>query len=267
MDTAIAIITHAIRMLTYDIRTTFRILLPPLILVVGSAIVAAALAPAALEMLYTQRPATTPPSAGSLMTLFFMGAVGLTGYALMAILWHRHVLLDDSARARATRPDLSTFFSYLWRATLVGLVQILVSIPIAFTMALVGGATLVGNGASSLLVLVVLGVISGVVFLWVALRISVVLPAAAMGQKMRIAESWQTTARAATPILGVAVLLALLNGVISLVVPVLLPAAPGVRLVLETLIYALEGLVFISVLTTLYGNLVEGRPLSLPTEA
>ncbi len=266
MNTAMAIISHAVRMLTYDTRTTLQILLPPLALVVGSAAAAAVLAPSALHLLYIQVPNEDLPTVASLAVLLGLGIIGLTGYALMAILWHRHVLLNGDARSAALRPDVTTVFSYLWRATLVGLVQMLVSIPIAFAMALVGGAALSTGASPSLLIFVVLGVLSGVLFLWVALRISVVLPAAAMDRKMRIAESWQITASAATPILGVALILALLNGVISLAATTLLPDAPGVRLVFETAIYALEGLVFISVLTTLYGHLVEGRPLDQPTE-
>ncbi|MFC6586772.1 hypothetical protein ACFQDZ_05685 [Sulfitobacter pacificus] len=41
----------------------------------------------------------------------------------------------------------------------------------------------------------------------------------------------------------------------------LLPVTGGLAILAHTIIYVVEGLVFISVLTTLYGHLVEGRSL------
>jgi len=49
--------------------------------------------------------------------------------------------------------------------------------------------------------------------------------------------------------------------VISLISNAILPDGIGMSVIMQTLIFIIEGLVFISVLTTLYGHLVEGRSL------
>jgi hypothetical protein len=105
------------------------------------------------------------------------------------------------------------------------------------------------------------GILAGILFVWVALRLSVVLPAAALGNGMRIGESWAATAPVSNALWGVAVLLALLNVVISLITVAVLPDGLAIAMIVQTVIYIVEGLVFISVLTTLYGHLVEGRSL------
>jgi hypothetical protein len=263
MTRAMAIFTHALRMLVFDAGTTLRVLLPALALVLGSAIIGAMLAPEALALFYDpSAPDSLPepsmlPDPASVSALLVLGLVGLLGYALLAILWHRHVLLNGPERD-GIRPGTGVVLGYIWRAILVGLVQFLVAIPIGLVLALMGGAAGAG-GLSPTLVLA--GVLAGILFLWVALRLGVVLPAAALGITMPLAEGWRVTAPLANTLWGVAALLAVLNALISLGAGLLLPAAPGVRLVVESAIYLAEGLVFISVLTTLYGHLVEGRPL------
>jgi hypothetical protein len=111
------------------------------------------------------------------------------------------------------------------------------------------------------LAILLIGVLGGLAFLWIALRISLVLPAAAVGNTISLRESWETTAPMSATIWGIAALLAGLNMCIMGLTDVLLPNQGGFALIAQTAVYLIEGIVFISVLTTLYGNLVEGRSL------
>jgi hypothetical protein len=95
----------------------------------------------------------------------------------------------------------------------------------------------------------------------VALRISLILPAAALSARMSIPDSWEATRTVAASLWGVALILAGLNLVLYLIAGLLLPGQFGASFVIRTMFFALEGLIFISILTTLYGHLVEGRSL------
>ena len=261
MNNAMAILAHALRMLAHEPRTTLKVILPALLIVIGSAVAAVAFVPDALIALQTVDPALSLPPASTLLLLFALGVTGLVGYALMAILWHRHVLLNSDTRDANLRPDSGLVMGYLWRAIVLGFVQLLIAIPIALAIAVLGGAGAVVTGGANTMLFVIIGVVAGVIFIWIALRLSVVLPAAALGNLMPIRESWQITTPAANVLWGVAVLLAVINTLFNYIGTAIMPVDPAMALVFQTVFFIIEGMVFISVLTTLYGHLVENRPL------
>lgn len=259
MNNAMALLAHALRMLTHEPGTTFRVIAPALLIVIGSAVAAVVLAPDALLSLQTDPENFVLPPPSSIFLLLFLGLAGLVGYALMAILWHRHVLLNGTEDQTGLRPGFSVILPYLWRATVLALVQFLAAIPIGMAIAIVGS---IGAALSfGVTLFLIMGILAGVLFVWIALRLSVVLPAAALGNTMRISKSWEVTAPIANTLWGLAVLLAALNLIISLATAAIMPDGFAMAMIMHTVIYILEGLVFISVLTTLYGHLVEGRSL------
>lgn len=255
MHKATAFFAHALNMLFDAPSTTLRVILPAILWVMGSAALAGVFADDALRAVQRALQSPAPPPNDQLLVLMICGVAGILGYALMAVLWHRHVLLDRSAPAEV-RPGMKIYWGYVWRAIVLGFAQFLAAISLGLAMMLLSGLT--GSGTSALMLI---GLVAGVAFLWVALRLSLVLPAAAMGQVMPIRESWQVTAPLASTLWALAVLLAVVNTMLGVISGVLLPDDPGVRLLLDSVLYIIEGLVFISVLTTLYGHLVEGRKL------
>ncbi len=259
MSTALAILAHALRMLIFDTSTTLRVLMPPILLVLGCSLGIAVLAPDTLAALRAPALGEVLPSPSGMALFLAFGVIGLLGYALMAVLWHRHVLLNGAEDIEELRPDLSVFLGYIWRAIVVGLVQFLAAIPLTLVIALLGSA-FVSDGPTSTLPITLIGVLGSIVFIWIAMRFSVVLPAAAIGQRMPVLESWQITGAVAAELWGVAALLTGLNTLIY-VAALALPDGGIVAVLAHTSIYIVEGLVFVSVLTTLYGHLVEGRSL------
>lgn len=254
MNRATALFAHALNMLFHSPATTLRVILPAILWVIGAAALAGVLAGDALALM--QAPSEeTPPPMGQVLVLMACGLVGVLGYALMAILWHRHVLLHDSGAERV-HPGTALFWRYIWRAVVLGFAQFLAALPIGLGMLLLSGLT-----GSSPAALMLIGLVAGVAFLWIALRLSLVLPAAAMGQAMALRDSWQVTAPLAGTLWALAVLLAVVNTLLGVISGLLMPDDMGLRLLLDTLLYIIEGLVFVSVLTTLYGHLVEGRAL------
>lgn len=263
MTKALAIFAHALRMLTHEPTTTFRVIAPALLVVLASVIAAVILVPDTLAGLQAP-PEAAPnevnlPDGSSALTLLLLTIAAVVGYALMAILWHRHVLLNGTGVDSTLAAGTSVIGGYLWRAFIVGAVQFLIAIPIAIVVAILGGVGAALTGGVALLF--VLGVLAGVIFVWLALRLSVVLPAAALGNSMRVGESWEATAQISRALWGLAALLALINASVSLISAAIVPDGLALSMAVQTVIFILEGLVFISVLTTLYGHLVEGRPL------
>ena len=262
MATALALISHAIRMLVFETGTTFKVVMPAILLVLGSTLVSVILLPDTIAALQADPEDMILPSAGEIGLLAVFGLGALLGYVLMAILWHRHVLLSGTDNVDELRPSPSIVLSYVWRAILVGLMQLLATIPIVIGTAALGaviGMT-AGLGGSAFPGLII-GLLSGVVFVWIALRLSVVLPAAALGHSMRIFESWRETAPIAGPLWGVAALLAAINIGINGLAAMILPEAAVASALIAACVYLIEGLVFVSVLTTLYGHLIERRTL------
>ena len=259
MNTALAILAHALRMLIFDTKTTLRVVLPALIVVMGCSLAIAVLAP---EMIAYMQEAPETPVPFALQTVFSFlafGLIGLMGYALMAILWHRHVLLNGAENPEDLRPDGHIFLNYIWRAIVVGIAQMVAAVPITVLIGVIGSALLQNNPTD--LLAMPLGLASNIIFVWIAMRLSVVLPSAAIGRSMSMRDSWQATRPVSAPLWGVAVLLSGLNICVYMISAIALPEAGTISAMAVTFIYILQGLIFVSILTTLYGHLVEGRSL------
>lgn len=251
MINAPALFSHALRMLVHNPSVTFRVLMPGLLMVFAASLAMAYFMPDQMwspTLTPDQVELLDPSTAGAIL---LAGLIWLAGYALTAIFWHRHVLLMGSDRDAPLFPGLGVSLGYIWRVIIVGLIQMLAAIPILAVTAAVAA------GLSTVLA----GVIAGVLFFWIALRISLILPAAAMGQKMKVAESWTATAPLSGSLWGLAAMLALLSTVAAIVIGGLTAPGSGARVWLHTTSYLVEGLISISILTTLYGHLIEGRQL------
>lgn len=259
MNTALAILAHALRMLIFETTTTLRVILPALIVVMGCSLAIALFAPDMITLMQTSPDTPVPPAPQTALGFLVFGAIGLMGYALMAILWHRHVLLNGAERPEHLHPDSRIFFGYIWRAILVGFAQMLAAIPVTVLIGVAGGVAILNNPTGPLATL--LSLIGGIIFVWIAMRLSLVLPSAAIGRPMRMRESWNITKPATSALWGVALLLSGLNMCVYTLTALLLPDIGTFSMLIHTLVYILEGLVFVSVLTTLYGYLVEGRSL------
>ncbi|MDF1728767.1 MAG: hypothetical protein P1U53_13575, partial [Sulfitobacter sp.] len=138
---------------------------------------------------------------------------------------------------------------------LLGLVQLLIMIPLGFAM-----TALVALGGGGQILLVLLTLASGVILLAIGLRLSLILPAAAVETRMTLPDSWEATKPLSRTIWSLALLLTAINLAVS-ALTALLPEPDLIGFTIGAVIFILEGLVLVSVLTTLFGHLVEGRPL------
>jgi hypothetical protein len=208
---------------------------------------------------------------GTLIGLLLLLVGTVIAYAWAAVGWHRYVLLEEMGNGLIPPWRGDRILSYLGRAIAVGVVVIL---------AVMGGSLVVGLIAAvtqSFAVALVLGI--GLVFLatWVATRIGLVLPAAALGAPMSLRESWAVTRPVASQILLPLIVIALVAGIAQQLILLLFGQTVTAHMfgmmqdqtvlslpgqILNAALTWLQLLVNLALMTTLYGNLVEGRQLN-----
>ena len=171
----------------------------------------------------------------------------------VAVAWHRYVLKEEMP---GLLPPLRTdlVWPYLGRSILIALILILAAIPLGIVFGLVAG------GTQSVTVASVLGLLMALALGWIGTRLSLVLPARAVERPMTFGESWAATAPATSAIFVVVLILALINFVLGSLFTLIL-GDNFVSGLLSLVVQWFITMLGLSVLTTLYGHLVERRPL------
>ena len=174
--------------------------------------------------------------------------------AWIAVAWHRFILLEDYP---GLLPPLAgrPVWRYIGKTILLVCVIILVTIPalIVFTLF---NSVLMYPVSIFIQSILTLGLALYVGNMW--FRFAIVLPATAIARPMRFGEAWRATAPYGNAILGTCVILFLINTGISLVSASLPPPLAGLLGLATSWITIMLG---ISILTTLYGVIVERRTL------
>ncbi|WP_299736154.1 hypothetical protein [uncultured Roseobacter sp.] len=193
----------------------------------------------------------------------FGGALllGILGWMTFAILWHRYALLQGDDRDHIMRPTAAIFGQYFKGALVVGVISFLAALPGGFVLGFVLAILAATSASIITLASIALSLAFAMFLSWVLLRVSLILPAAATGQRLRYSESWQATKAVSRDVLWTAVLLGVLNVVVEQFASGLATAMPaylGLFVILQIMV---QSLIYISVLSTLYGYLLQGRSL------
>ncbi|MFC3570395.1 hypothetical protein [Paracoccus simplex] len=233
---ATAILRHSWRQVTGNLAASARIALPRL-LVSALAILCSAIAMVA-------RPDAFP--------LGFLGMVLAIALLLsVAVSWHRYVLLNETGPERLW-DRVAAYFGW-WVA--ISFLGGLAALPLQLMLL---GLPAAHEGW--------IGLLAGILALWVGLRLSPKLVAAALGRQLDLRAAWRATGQEK----GVVEVVTAMIGGLFVILGGLAAAAGGLRaegvlqyavpaaLVLANLMLALFNL---SIITTLYGHYIEGRPL------
>lgn len=191
------------------------------------------------------------------LTALFQGLVAL--WVLVA--WHRYVLLQEAPRGWISPVPGDRVLAYFGTWVLFSLLLMFGTVAAGLVIALL--VSMLGESTLSAGVAVILGIVLFAAIVVVALRLSVALPAAAIGRPIGLKGAWRVTQGNTPGFLGVFGLGLLLSlalsvplGIVGLILPV------SVVVILD----AVLGVVFMifgaSVMTTLYGVFVEKRELS-----
>ncbi|WP_299906539.1 hypothetical protein [uncultured Paracoccus sp.] len=178
--------------------------------------------------------------------------ISVAAFLLIAVNWHRFILMNETPRL-IPRLHRKAALAYLLRVVQIILVLLVVLIPAGLAMALV-------SQTGSVVLIVLLSMAASIAFAAIVTRLSISLPAAAIDQPMSLSAGWKVLAGRNDVVIVLAVVTGIAQFVLSWLVGALsLSFATGV--VLQIVSGWVVMMVGLSILTTLYGHYVEGRPL------
>ena len=181
--------------------------------------------------------------------------IGLMIFGWVAVAWHRFVLAEEYG-GLVPQFSLGRVGGYVWRSILIFLLLFLVSIPLLLILGGLLVNTVQSGGGFGFGLLIAMGF--SFLFSWVLVRWSLILPAWSVDQRMTIGESWKVTQDVSgeilVPILGFAIIFPAIQQILVFV--------PVGGTILGLFVSWIQMLVNLALLTTLYGNLVQGRELN-----
>lgn len=250
---AFQILRHVILMVVDNLEEALKIVLLPTVLGYGLVMLASqGFLASALEAGETQLPAGR--------WFLLMGAAVLVQLLLtawVAVAWHRFILMEEKP-AGWFPPLPPTLGAYILSIILLSLLMLPILFALMIPLATL--APVLSFGAPSpmgiTLALVPLLALGGTIFTMFA----IVLPAQAIGHKLRFSEAWQATKPHFFTIFGVVLLFLVFQLVIGQILS--FAAMFGIaELVGGFIVNLVAVLVNVSVLTTIYGITVQGRSL------
>ncbi len=261
---AFQIIRHAFRMIFGNFGQALRVSIGPYVLLILGYLAAFMVAGGMggiPEFAPDQGQVTQ--GAGGIFVLVVLLLIPFTLFVMawVAVSWHRFILLEEYAGvlpAVAGRP----IWPYVGRTLLYSLLMMLVAVPLFFIVGLLASpfisvdtpVSVIGPG---LLVFVIVGAV--LTYVW--FRIALALPSVAVGHPIRMADAWAASGAMRGTIFGVAVLLMVLTGVGGVLSDALYAVSPLVGALAEIAVQWVTLMLGVSILTTLYGHLIEKRPL------
>jgi len=255
MTTATTILSHALKMVFHDFSGTLRATTPGLIIVAGAAAILLSFAPNVADLIISGDDAAARTFTTDNLGLALLGVFWFViGYMMLVTAWHRYVLLPDDQHHSYT-PGFGILLGYFGRSLLIGLITLIAAIPlgavIGFAAALLN-SVLIGQ-ALSVLMMACLG--------WLALRISLILPACSIDKKLTIGESWAETEQVSFVILKLTIAIGAANVLIGFLQTALFGTSGVIAGASGVVVSVLFTLISASVLTTLYGIRIEGREI------
>lgn len=196
------------------------------------------------------------PNPGVIFLAVLTGVVvSAITYCWAAVGWHRFVLLEERGKGIVPTWRGANILAYLGRAFLIGIVVFVM----AFVSSMVLGGLIMALPSQAFAFVLATGWVMGMS--WVITRIGLILPAAALGRPMSIGESWEATKPVSADLLVPLFFIALAMTVASELVGLAFRSS-ALGLIPMGLLYWIQTLLNLSLMTTLYGTQVEGRPLN-----
>ncbi len=190
--------------------------------------------------------------------IFLLFLVNIVTSAWAAVGWHRYVLREEYGNGVVPQWRGGHIKSYIWRLIVLSLAVI----AVLFGVGLVFIVLTMALQSPAVAWIFMLGATVG--GSWLIVRLGLVLPAAAVGERLTLRESWNETRAVSTDILVPVVVLAIAISIASGAVNAIFGAfgASVIGLVASALVYWLQILLNLSLMTTVYGMQVEGRALT-----
>lgn len=262
------IVVHAFRLVFRNLSDALKVSIGPYLIglvIAALAMMALGGSPAAWLSGNIMAPGDDPMAmAGQSFASLVAMLVMLFISSWVAVSWHRFVLLEEYP---GILPALSgrPVWPYIGKAVRLALLLIVIAIPVMIVVMLVVSPLLGDPGADPGAALgpvsVLVAIAIGTLFTWLSIRFGLVLPAVAVGRQMTFRESWAATAALSGAILSAILILVALNVVVSSLLALALRGSV-VFGILDLVVNWVSVMIGLSILTTIYGHAIEGRPLA-----
>jgi len=180
-------------------------------------------------------------------------------FSWVAVTWHRFILLEEY-------PGILPAFNgepilnYIGKTILLALLTLLIAFPLVILFGLIAAPPMMSDSGSA--GGLIFDLVVGTILTWFWFRFAIVLPGTAVGRPMKLGQGWDATRQLSGDIFFMAVILAGLNiAAIAIVTPISI-GMPLIGMILNIAVSWVTLMVGASILTTLYGHLIEGRPLT-----
>ncbi|MBU2960651.1 hypothetical protein KO516_07440 [Citreicella sp. C3M06] len=191
------------------------------------------------------------PTAGT-VELLLLSIFAVVASLWIAVGWHRFVLTGEEPAGFVPRWHGSEMLSYFGRSLLIGFMLIALGSVIA--------GLVLGIGSSPALIgLMTFGLVG--LGSYIFFRVGLVLPASAMGKRMKMRESWDATSGDSTALLQLALIV--IGAKLLIEIPGMIDGntTGPISLIYGLVIDWFVTMFGVSLLTTLYGVFIEGRRL------
>lgn len=242
------IFEHAVRMVLRNLSVALRISAAPAAVLLGMAVLFGSAASVIFDPMAD--PDDLTGAAAPAVVLF--GLVTVVSWLWIVVNWHRFVLLEERPASWIAPMRVGRMAAYFGTLLLMYLGLTLLMVVVMMPLALLSG------GAVGLAILVAMGLM---IFLFIALgRVSILLPAAAVGRPLGVAAAWDAT-RGSTGTLVLLFLIFVAANMVFAIPILLLSLIPVIGILAQVALQWVIMLLGASLLTTLYGHYVEKREL------
>ena len=252
---AFQIIRHAFRMVFGNMREALKVSVGPYLILAVIFLIAVAMIGETGGMVDRSTPmgGAEPMQPMAALIILILVPVLLFIVSWVAVAWHRFILLEEYPGLLPQMAD-RPISAYAGRSILYGFVITLAAFPLVF---LAIPLLMAGDGiASTFLFIAITGFMT---FLW--LRIAIALPAVAVGKPISMGDAWRVSKGMSGTIFGVAFLLMGINGLATVLTAQVSAILPIIGFALDIALQWTVLMLGVSILTTFYGHLIEGRDL------
>jgi len=204
-----------------------------------------------------------------LVLLFTLAAVIFLFWSvsLVAIVWHRYILLEEIPQGFIPYRKDFRIGRYFWLGLGISVLAALVVAVVSGILGVIVGPFFVnsmegfaaGQNTGVVGVSFLMGLVIGTIVAVLYLRMALVLPAVALDERLTIGQAWRETSGHTGAIIGLALALAFINAVVPLVINLAFGELIWVNLALVGLYQWFYFMLGISILSTLYGHIVQKR--------
>lgn len=183
--------------------------------------------------------------------------------SLVAIVWHRYILLEEIPQGVIPYRADFRIGRYFWLGVGISLLAALVVGMVSGILGMIFGpffmSSMQGVAEGAVGVAFLMGLIIGTIVAVLYLRMALVLPAVALDDSLTIGQAWEKTSGHTGAIIGLALALAFINMVVPMVISLAFGELVWVNLAFMGLYQWFYFMLGISILSTLYGHIVQKR--------